>query len=88
MALRIEPKFHKGDYITNRTSGDIAIVKDLTKKGYYVFTEYYDKMFDELKDLKKFNYELQINYQTFFDLCNDEEKAKIDGKIKEKKGGN
>ena len=28
----IEPKFQKGDYIINRTSGDMAIIKGTTKK--------------------------------------------------------
>lgn len=80
----IEPKFSKGDYIINRTSGDMAIVKGITKKGYYQFSAYYGHMFGKLKDVKNFNYDLQINYQKFFDLCTDEEKKELDKIIKEK----
>lgn len=82
----IEPKFQKGDYIINRTSGDMAIVKGVTKKGYYQFSEYYSKMFHELKDVKNLNYDLQINYQKFYDICTEEEKKKLDDIIKEKGG--
>ena len=43
-------------------------------------------MFNELRDQKnKFN-DLQINYQEFWDLCNDGEKKKLDEIIKEKGG--
>ena len=80
----IEPKFSKGDYIINRHSGNMAIVKGLTKKGYYQFTAYYGAMFDKLKDLKKFAYELQVNYQKFYDICTEEEKEKMDKILKEK----
>ena len=73
----IEPKFKEDDYIINRKSGDMAIVKDLTKKGYYTFKAYYGAMFKTLKDVDK-NFELQIHYQKFYDLCNDEEKRKLD----------
>lgn len=79
----MEPKFNKGDYITNRTAGDLAIVNGITKKGYYTFKEYYSKMFDSLKDLKAYKYELQINYQKFWDLCTDDEKEKLDCLIKQ-----
>ena len=79
----VEAKFKKGDYIINRTSKDIGIVKNVTQKGYYVFKEFYGSMFDELKDE---GYELQINYQKFFDLCTEEEKEKLDNIIKQKKG--
>lgn len=79
----VEAKFKKGDYIINRTSKDIGIVKNVTLKGYYVFKEFYGAMFDELKDE---GYELQINYQKFFDLCTEEEKEKLDNIIKQKKG--
>ena len=48
----IEPKFNKGDYIINHSSNDLAIVKGVTKKGYYQFEEYYGGMFKQLKDLK------------------------------------
>ena len=74
----IEPKFQKGDYIINRTSGDMGIVKGVTKKGYYQFTAYYGDMFHELKDVKNQNYDLQINYQKFYDICTEEEKKKLD----------
>lgn len=79
----VEAKFKKGDYIINRTSKDIGIVKNVTPKGYYVFKEFYGAMFDELKDE---GYELQINYQKFFDLCTEEEKEKLVNIIKQKKG--
>lgn len=82
----IEPKFQKGDYIINRTSGDMAIVKGVTKRGYYQFSAYYSKMFHELKDVKNLNYDLQINYQKFYDICTEEEKKKLDDIIKEKGG--
>ena len=85
--MKTEPKFAKGDYIINRTAGDMGIVKGITKKGYYQFKAYYDAMFNELKDLKNLNYDLQVNYQKFFELCTDEEKKKFDEIIKEK-GGN
>ena len=78
----IEPKFKKGDYIINHVAGDIGIIKGISKKGYYQFDAYYDAMFKELKDVK--NYELQVNYQKFLDLCNDEEKKRLDEIIKEK----
>ena len=83
----VEPIFKKGDYIINRTSGDMAIVKGVTKKGYYQFDVYYGAMFHELYDVKKLNYDLQINYQKFYDLCNEEEKKKLDNLIKENKKG-
>ena len=82
----IEPKFQKGDYIINRTCGDMAIVKGVTKKGYYQFEAYYGGMFKQLKDVKDNNYDLQINYQKFYDLCDENEKKKLDEIIK--KGGN
>lgn len=82
----IEPKFKPQDYIISRASGDMAIVKGVTKKNYYQFTAYYGAMFDKLTDLDKYTYELQVNYQKFFDLCNEEEKKKFDEIIKEKSG--
>jgi len=82
----IEPKFQKGDYIINRTCGDMGIVKGLTKKGYYQFEAYYGNMFKQLKDVKDKNYDLQINYQKFYELCDENEKKKLDEIIK--KGGN
>jgi hypothetical protein len=82
----IEAKFNKDDYIINRAAMDMAIVKDISKKGYYQFKAYYSSLFDELKDLKNNKYELQVNYQKFWDLCNDDEKQKLDEIIKEKGG--
>ena len=82
----IEPKCQKGDYIINRTCGDMAIVKGITKKGYYQFEAYYGNMFKQLKDVKDKNYDLQINYQKFYELCDENEKKKLDEIIK--KGGN
>jgi hypothetical protein len=82
----IEPKFQKGDYIINRTCGDMGIVKGITKKGYYQFEAYYGNMFKQLKDVKDKNYDLQINYQKFYELCDENEKKKLDEIIK--KGGN
>ena len=83
----IEPKFKPYDYVINRASGDLAIIKGITKKGYYEFNEYYDNMFHQLKDLKNLTYNLQVNYQKFWDICTDEEKNKFEKIIKEK-GGN
>ena len=81
----IEPKFKKGDYIINRTSGDMAIVKGITKKGYYQFEAYYGNMFHKLRDVKNYNYDLQINYQKFYELCDEKEENRLDEIIK--KGG-
>ena len=80
----IEPIFKKGDYIINRNSSDMAIVKGVTKKNYYQFDAYYGGMFKELKDVKTSNYALQVNYQKFYDLCTEEEKKKLDDILKEK----
>ena len=78
----IEAKFQKGDYIINRKSKCMGIIKNITSKGYYEFKEFYGHMFDELKGD---GYELQINYQKFFDLCTDEEKKQLDDIIKKKR---
>lgn len=78
----IEPIFKKDDYIINRNSNDMGIVKGITKKGYYQFKEFVGGMFGELKGN---NYELQINYQKFYDPCTEEEKKKLDDIIKQKK---
>ena len=59
----------------------MAVIKGITKKGYYQFSAYYDNMFKELKDLKNYTYELQINYQKFWDFCNENEKNKLDNII-------
>ena len=42
-------------------------------------------MFHEMKDLKKYPYTLQINYQDLFVKCNEEEKKKLDLFIKKQK---
>lgn len=76
-----EEKFKRGDYIINRKCGDIAVYDKCDSKGYMHFKYYYGKMFDVLKDCTKWN--LQVNYQKFYDVCNDEEKAKLDEIIKE-----
>ena len=47
---------------------------------------YYGNMFKQLKDVKDKNYDLQINYQKFYELCDENEKKKLDEIIK--KGGN
>lgn len=78
----IEPKFVKGDYVINRAAGDMAIIKGITKKNYYQFSSYYDAMLHQMKELDKYPYELQVNYQKFWDFCNDEEKKELDEKIK------
>lgn len=84
--MKVEPIFKKGDYIINRSCGDMAIVKGVTKKNYYQFEAYYGAMFSELKDLKNLNYDLQVNYQKLFDLCNEGEREKMNEIIKEKSG--
>lgn len=81
----VEPKFKPDDYIINRTSGDMAIIDKVTKKNYYHFKAYYGNMFKELKDVKNPLFDLQVNYQTFFDLCTEEEKKKLDSLIKKNK---
>ena len=81
----IELKFQPGDYIINRSAGDMAIVDKITKKGYYHFKAYYGNMFHELKDAKNPLNDLQINYQKFYDFCNDEEKNLLDEIIKNNK---
>ena len=87
----IEPLFKKGDYIINRKNAiensDMGIVKGITKKGYYQFSAFYGGMFHELKDVVDKSYDLQINYQKFYRLCNEEEKKKFDEIIKENKKG-
>ncbi len=86
----VEPKFDKGDYVINRSCGDMGIIKGVSKKGYYQFKAYYSGMFKRLNDVKNFNYDLQINYQKFWDLCDEDEKALLGNKLAEekKKGGN
>ena len=79
------PKFSAGDYITNRTNGDLAIVKKITPKGYYTFHAYYGGMFKELKDVTDQAYDLQTNYDKFYSLCNEEEVKKLEDIIKENK---
>ena len=62
----------------------VYFFKKAKNKNYYHFKAYYGSMFNELKDVKNKLYDLQINYQKFFDLCTDEEKKKLDNMIKEK----
>ena len=81
----MEAIFKKGDYIISHSSGDLAIVKGITKKNYYQFEAYYDNMLEELKNLKDNKYELQVNYQKFFELCNEEEKNKLNEIIEKQK---
>ena len=78
----IEPIFKENDYIINDSSNDMAIIKGVTKKGYYQFKAYYGGMFKKLKDVTDKNYDLLINYQKFYRLCTDEEKNKLDDIIK------
>lgn len=82
--MRVEPIFKPGDYIINRTSGDMAIIDKVTPKNYYHFKVYYGNMFKQLKNVKDNSYDLQVNYQKFYDICNDEEKNKLDEIIKNK----
>lgn len=82
-----EPLFKEDDYIASKWSGDMAIIKGVTKKGYYSFKAYYSAMFDELKDLKKYKYELQVDYQESWHLATEEEKKKLDKIIKDAKNG-
>lgn len=73
--MDIKEKFKKGDYIINRTCGDIAVYQKMDDRGYMHFSYYYGNMFHHLKDVKA--YTLQIHYQKMFDLCNDEEKQRM-----------
>lgn len=82
--MRVEPIFKPGDYIINRTSGDMAIIDKVTPKNYYHFRAYWGHMFKKFKDVQDKSYDLQVNYQKFYDLCNDEEKKKLDDMLKEK----
>lgn len=72
----MEEKFKQGDYIINRNCGDMAVYDKVDKKGYMHFSKYYGGMFKELKDTSKFT--LQLNYQKFYELCNESEKNKLD----------
>lgn len=80
----IEAKFKECDCITNRNTGDLAIIDKITKKGYYHFKAYYGNMFKEFKDVKNSLYDLQMHYQKFYELCNDDEKKKLNDLINEK----
>ena len=79
----VKPVFKENDYIINRKSGEMGIIKGVTKKGYYQFKVLYGPMFDELKDVKDKNYDMQVNYQKFYDICTDDEKKKLDKIIAE-----
>ena len=81
----IEPIFKENDYIINDSSNDMAIIKGVTKKGYYQFKAYYGGMIKKLKDVTDKSYDLLINYQKFYRLCTDEEKNKLDDIIKKEK---
>ena len=81
----IEAIFKENDYIINDSSNDMAIIKGITKKGYYQFKAYYGGMFKKLKDVTDKSYDLLINYQKFYRLCTDEEKNKLDDIIKNEK---
>lgn len=85
--ILFEAKFKEGDYIINPTSGDMGIVKGITKKGYYQFKEFYGGMFKELKEMDKYNLDLQVNYQKFYRLCTEEEKKNFDEIIEKQKRG-
>lgn len=74
-----EEKFKNGDYIINRKCGDMAVYDKTDKNGYMHFKYYYGKMFDSFHDVKK--YTMQINYQKFYELCNDDEKNRMDDLI-------
>lgn len=76
-----EEKFKKGDYIINRSCGDMGVYDKCDNKGYIHFKYYYGKMFNVLKDCEKWN--LQLNYQKFYELCDDKEKEEMDFIIKE-----
>ena len=78
----VEPIFKPGDYIINRSADDMAIIDKVTKKNYYHFKAYYGGMLNEFKNVEDKSYDLQVNYQKFFDLCNEEEKKKLDELIK------
>ena len=80
--MRVEPIFAKGDYIINRSSGDMAIVAKVTPKNYYKFSAYYSAMFGQLNDVSLPTYDLQVNYQKFFDKCTEEEAKRLDDLIK------
>lgn len=80
----VEPIFKTGDYIINRSAGDMAIIDKVTKKNYYHFKVYYGGMFGEFKNVDDKSYDLQVNYQKFFDICNEEEKKFLDELIKNK----
>lgn len=45
-----EEKFKKGDYIINRSCGDMGVYDKCDNKGYMHFKYYYGKMFNVLKD--------------------------------------
>lgn len=79
--MRVEPKFKPGDYIINRTSGDMGIIDKITPKNYYRFKAFWGHIFKEVKEK---NYELQVNYQKFYDLCNENEKKRLDEIIQNK----
>lgn len=77
----MEEKFRKGDYIVNRNCHDMAIYDKVDAKGYMHFKEYYSHMFKKFKDTKA--YTMQINYQKFYELCDEAERSKLDSLLVE-----
>lgn len=70
----MEPRFKKGDYMINRSSGDIGIV-DSIKKNYYHFKAYYRGM---TRKVESYDVTLQVYYDQFYEPCTDDEKKIID----------
>ena len=80
--ILVNEKFQKGDYIINRYAGDMGVYDRTDKKGYMHFKLYYGGMFGDVKDK---DFTLIWRYQDNYELCNDEEKARLDEIIKEYK---
>lgn len=82
--IKFEEKFKKGDIIICHGCKDIAVYDKTDKKGYMHFKEYYDRMFDRMKDVKR--YTLQVNYQKMWNLCTQEEVQRFEDIKKRLKG--
>lgn len=80
----MECKFKEGDYIIHRTVGDMMVLKKVDEKGYMHFSYYYCT-WDKDMVQRNGNNTMQLNYQKFLDLCNEEEKALMDVRIEEYK---
>ena len=80
----VECKFNVGDYIIHRTVGDMMVLKKVDEKGYMHFSYYYCN-WDKGMVNRNGNNTMQVNYQKFLDLCNDDEKALMDKYIEEYK---